>query len=176
MLSSSPAAPSTTGTHLSDNVKTFGSIEADGTNPDAVTRRTSTLANVTSPSAPLKKLDVHALFQKQPNLNNGLSQGNGVSPPMNDRRQSQAYPSHFMPQMRPQGPGMQGPGPQGPPRSPISNSPQFTPQVQQGFRPPMQNGQQVRPIRPMQSQYPMHPGQMYPMGYPQQLPGYFVRT
>lgn len=165
LLSSSPVAPSMTGTHLADNVKAFGSIDADATtDPNAVkaTRRASAL----SPNqAPRRPLDVHALFGKpQP-------------APMQPSLSSNGSYDHFRP-----------PQPNGTPRSPVGpGMPSYNGQViQQGFRPGMMpNGQAPRPNMqqgipqmpqgmPRMMSYGLHPPQgQYMMGYPQQ---YYVSS
>jgi translation initiation factor 4G len=156
LLSSSPAAPSLTGSHLADTVKSFGSIQADSaTDTDAVKASRPNM----SPSAPPKQLDVHALFGAKKPVNGMPSQG-GYTP----------YPQNPGQHMRPPGPGQS--------RSPVLGNPQFAPQMQQGFRP---QPQPVRPMQPMQrpvqgmGQYGMHPGpqsQFPMMGYPGQ--NYYV--
>ncbi|KAK4690002.1 GPI-anchor transamidase subunit U, partial [Tremellales sp. Uapishka_1] len=188
MLSSSPAAPHITGTHLDDNVKSFGSVEAEADANAAnlvKARRTSTL-NVSSPAAgPAKKLDVHALFGAKP-------QAQAVPP--TDRRQSvgQSFQPSGLPNssshpfqplngnLRPPPTGMSQP------RSPVMGQPQYSgqPQPQPGFRPQMAQPQRSNAqMPPMQQrmgqgmgQYGMHPGQQGP-GYPmmgyQPQPGYY---
>ncbi|WWD17169.1 hypothetical protein CI109_101607 [Kwoniella shandongensis] len=186
MLSSSPAAPSTTGGHLADSVKTFGSIDADASSdPNAVkTRRISSLApsSATSPVAgapPAKKLDMHSLFAGKPHPT-----PSAASPAMSPPQQAAGAPPHIRRQSMGQS-GFQGPNglPNSPyagnphlrppvnglpnqPRSPVLNQSigpgQFNasvpPQVQQGFRPP-QGG-----IPPQQS--PVRPNGVPPQGIP----------
>ncbi|ORY32813.1 hypothetical protein BCR39DRAFT_521719 [Naematelia encephala] len=171
-----------TGTHLADSVKAFGSIDADATtDPNAVkaNRRTGPMSPpmpAQSPSAaPKKPLDLHSLFGAKPVNGN-------APPPVHDRRQSIGQGSNGMPYPMP---GMNAhlrpPAPNGmpnQPRSPVLGN--QMPQIQQGFRPPMTNGQQVRPMpqgmmgqpRPNMmmgpSAYGMHPsaGPYQMMGYP----------
>jgi len=115
LLSSSPAAPSTTGAHLADTVKAFGSIDADAsTDPSAVkaARRTSTLVSLVMTSPPVpgvvppkQQLDMHALFGAKPQPNGTssvMSPPSAVQSPMSsasvshDRRQSMNQgPSSF---------------------------------------------------------------------------------
>ncbi|KAK8864522.1 hypothetical protein IAR55_001772 [Kwoniella newhampshirensis] len=177
MLSSSPAAPSTTGGHLADSVKSFGSIDADASSdPNAVkTRRLSSLApsSATSPVAgapAAKKLDMHSLFAGKPH-----PASTAATPAMSPPQQPAGAPAHIRRQSMGQS-GFQGPNglPNSPyaghphlrppvsglpnqPRSPVVNQSmgpgQFNasapPQVQQGFRPP-QGGipPQQSPVRP----------------------------
>jgi translation initiation factor 4G len=102
LLSSSPAAPSMTGAHLADTVKSFGSIQADTmTETLAVKARkvSATGTPVVSPPASSKQLDMHALFNGgKPKTANGtppvmspppLGQSPMAGPPMHDRRMSQ---------------------------------------------------------------------------------------
>lgn len=157
LLSSSPAAPSITGTHLADNVKAFGSIEADPS-----TEATARRAN------PAAKLDAHALFGAKP-------KPNGTIPgPSHERRQSMTgYTNGFPPtnpsHLRP--PTQQ---PRSPMTAPMSNPlgpGQYPPQVQQGFRP----NQMPLPYRPNGGPAPnmymnrgMPSAQPPYMGYPNQ--------
>ena len=197
LLSSSPAAPSLTGAHLSDNVKSFGSIDADSsTDTSAVkaSRRSSTLSPpLTSPppNAGQKLLDMHALFGAKPKPN-GTPAPN-VSPamasvsPIHERRlsnsgfQSPNGSAHLRP-----------PHPNVPGQSRSSVSGQIGPnayvngpipaQMSQGFRPP-----QMRPgplqvyqpgVRPHLQQQAYQPGTGMPtMGHsgpqgPYQMMGY----
>lgn len=148
LLSSSPAAPSITGTHLSDTVKSFGTIEADA----------STDPNARRPAG-AKTLDAHALFGAKP-------KSNGAA---HDRRQSIGSfqgPNGINHLRPPQG----GPGQ---PRSPVLGQPPFNPQ----FRPAMPGPQGfVRPNPQMNmprnmGNYGMPQGPYPGMGYPNQ---YFV--
>ncbi|WWC89214.1 uncharacterized protein L201_004132 [Kwoniella dendrophila CBS 6074] len=133
MLSSSPAAPSTTGSHLSDAVKSFGSIEADASNDaNAVkTKRMSSLgaSSSTSPVAggaalPKKNLDLHSLFagkpHGQPSAPPSMSspQPQNAVPPAHDRRQSMGQSQS----------GFQ-PGPNGLSSSPYTGQPHLRPPV-----------------------------------------------
>lgn len=109
LLSSSPAAPSTTGGHLADAVKSFGSIDAEttatGSSMIRPPRRTSggsatqpaaTAAATSGPGASRKKLDVHSLFAGKPQQQQQAGAGSSMSPPpqqsgspaAHDRRQS----------------------------------------------------------------------------------------
>lgn len=135
MLSSSPAAPSITGTHLAGTVQSFGSIEADSTGPDSVTARRA------SNNAGVGKLDAHALFGAKPKQN-------GTSPgPSHERRPSMtgyqnangypSNPSHLRPPTQ---------GQQRPLTTPLASGP-YGPQVQQGFRPNQMGGAPL-PYRP----------------------------
>jgi translation initiation factor 4G len=192
LLSSSPAAPSTTGAHLADTVKSFGSIEADAsTDPNAVkapSRRTSTLNSAaTSPSAPPKKLDMHSLFTSKPPAAPVASPS-----PAADRRQSigqQQFngPPNSAPHpygMMPTQPHLRAPPGAvmpGQPRSPVLAQAmppnQFGiqgPQIQQGFRPqqpgmPQQNATQQGMVRPNGIQPGIRPNLMPqpPYGMPQ---------
>lgn len=219
MLSSSPAAPSITGTHLADAVKSFGSVEADsstsGSNMVKPARRASALTSNGSPvestATPAKKtLDVHSLFTNKPSASEAPAPSADRRPPTQSFQTPSGLPGSnqgmpgnnpYQPQMIPGQPNLRPPPPGGmlgsSPRSPIlgNNLPpsQFSaPQIQQGFRPMMNNPGQVRPNGPggpMQgqrqgmmmgqgvSQYGMHPGQQggpgYPMGYAGQ-PNYYV--
>lgn len=175
-LSSSPAAPSTTGGHLADAVKSFGSIDADGnSDPDVVkTRRTSSLSNPIGPVQE-KKLSVHSLFTSKAPAQVPL--GSSPSRPAMSPPQLHQQP---IPHIRRQSMGQGGPGFQGQmpvgspsftsgppmrppivmpnqPRSPVANpniphgqySPMPPLHVQQGFRPPQQGmGAQQPPVRP----------------------------
>ncbi|WVQ72365.1 hypothetical protein IAR50_001917 [Cryptococcus sp. DSM 104548] len=195
-LSSSPAAPSMTGGHLSDAVKSFGSIDAADKQggPDAIgSRRSSMLSNAAAGPSQGKKLSVHALFsskapqphttpQPQPVMS-PPQQHNPPAPIHHNRRQSFGHNGgafqqpmagspnqHFVgsPHMRP--PGAH-------PRSPVLNhnvpfNPSAPQQIQHGFRAPQQP-----PIRPNNmprggpGQYGMHSGPQGPsypmMGFPQ---------
>ncbi|ODN94166.1 hypothetical protein L198_05017 [Cryptococcus wingfieldii CBS 7118] len=195
-LSSSPAAPSMTGGHLSDAVRSFGSIDAadkqDG--PDAISsRRSSVLGNAAAGPSQGKKLGIHALFSsKAPQPHTAPQPQPVMSPPQHhhppapihhNRRQSFGHNGgafqqpmagspnqHFVgsPHMRP--PGAH-------PRSPVPNhnmpfNPSAPQQIQHGFRPPQQP--QIRPNnmpRGGPGQYGMHSGPQglpYPiMGFPQ---------
>ena len=103
LLSSSPAAPSLTGAHLAGTVKSFGSIDADGsTNSSAVNaaRRASGLTppvnggeTVTSPPTQHKQPNLHSLFAgKAPNPNAAASvPGKSPSPlPLQPSTQNQS--------------------------------------------------------------------------------------
>ncbi|WRT66489.1 uncharacterized protein IL334_003448 [Kwoniella shivajii] len=134
MLSSSPAAPSTTGAHLSDAVKSFGSIDAEASNdPNAVkTKRMSSLGPSSSIStvaggsagagtAPKKNLDLHSLFAGKAQAQAQSPAPSAMSPPLHapippahDRRQSMGQ-SGFQP------------GPNGLPNSPYAGSPHLRP-------------------------------------------------
>nr|ODN97506.1 translation initiation factor 4G [Cryptococcus depauperatus CBS 7855] len=153
ILSSSPAAPSTTGGHLADSVKSFGTIDADGnTDPSVVkTRKPSTL-NPSAPSSDKQQLNVHSLFtSRSPQNPSSLAS-------MSPHQMSQHPVSHIRRQSLGQSnPNFQGQVPIGSPNSsavpphlrPSSGMPgqsrppnlnmphgQFIPQhVQQGFRP-----------------------------------------
>ncbi|WVW84052.1 hypothetical protein I302_106080 [Kwoniella bestiolae CBS 10118] len=131
MLSSSPAAPSTTGSHLSDAVKSFGSIDADASNDsNAVkTKRMSSLgaSSATSPVPgpgavpPKKNLDLHSLFAGKPHPQSPAPstmspQPQQAVPPTHDRRQSMGQ-SGFQP------------GPNGLPGSPYTGAPHLRPPV-----------------------------------------------
>ena len=138
LLSSSPAAPSTTGAHLgNDTVKSFGSIEAD----------------TSDAHRPAKVLDAHSLFGAKPKPTGAP----------NDRRQSVGSfqgPNGINHLRPPQGaPGQ----PRSPPQPPY-NPQQFRPQMpSQGFVRP--NPQMNMPRN--MGNYPMpqpYPG----MGYPNQ--------
>ena len=142
LLSSSPAAPSVTRKHLADNVKSFGTIEADGTDPNSVkppSRRTSGLNTPMSPPMQQKKsFDMHAGFK---------SQAPQQAPLQHQLQQQQPPMQPGMPFYRP-----------APNRSPnMGNAaPPYT-----NYRPQMPQ-QQVRPGMP-----PARP-QFVPQGYPQQ--------
>ncbi|KAK6909957.1 hypothetical protein I203_103983 [Kwoniella mangroviensis CBS 8507] len=131
MLSSSPAAPSTTGAHLSDAVKSFGSIDADASNDSAAvkTKRMSSLGPQSSASPPpttgavppKKNLDLHSLFagkphQQAPAPSTLSPQQQPAVPPTHDRRQSMSQ-SGFQP------------GPNGLPNSPYTGTPHLRPPV-----------------------------------------------
>ncbi|OWZ62346.1 hypothetical protein AYX15_05480, partial [Cryptococcus neoformans] len=118
-LSSSPAAPSTTGGHLADAVKSFGSIDADGnSDPDVVkTRRTSSLSNPIGPVQE-KKLSVHSLFTSKAPAQVPL--GSSPSRPAMSPPQLHQQP---IPHIRRQSMGQGGPGFQG--QLPVG-SPSFT--------------------------------------------------
>ncbi|WWC70114.1 uncharacterized protein I206_104061 [Kwoniella pini CBS 10737] len=189
MLSSSPAAPSTTGGHLSDAVKSFGSIDAEASNdPNAVkTRRMSSLGPSASTSPvpgaapPKKNPDLHSLFAGKPHssqqsITSAMSpQPQNALPPSHDRRQSMGQsgyqpgsnglpnsPYTGTPHLRPPGGGL--PNQQ---RSPVLNqaippnqyNPSAPAHVQQGFRPPQQGG-----MPPQQS--PVRPNGVGPQGIP----------
>ncbi|OCF38389.1 translation initiation factor 4G [Kwoniella heveanensis CBS 569] len=160
MLSSSPAAPSTTGAHLSDAVKSFGSLAADASSEsDAVkTKRQSSSvpSTATSPvpgSGPSKPLDMHALFAGKPKpaqspVPSSISppvQG-GPVPPAHDRRQSMGQ-SGFQP------------GPNGLSQSPYTGAPHLRPPV---------SGLPNQPRSPNLAQN-MVPGQFTPSGVPTQV-------
>ncbi|EKD00153.1 eukaryotic initiation factor 4F subunit [Trichosporon asahii var. asahii CBS 8904] len=183
LLSSSPAAPSTTGGHLADAVKSFGSIDAEttatGSSMIRPPRRTSGSTPADAPAA-RKKLDVHSLFAGKPQQ---AGSGSSMSPPpqqgspaAHDRRQSlgqSSFPSNGMPyQQMPGQPHLRPPqGMQGQPRSPVmGGQPQFNPQ--QSFRVPQNQQQAVRPGNgPMGVPRPMM-GQQMPYGMPyNQSPG-----
>ena len=191
LLSSSPAAPSVTGAHLADAVKTFGSIDANSsTDPNAV-KGARRVTNVTINGG--KPLDAHALFAAQRRPNGPPAPGQ-VGSPLHERGQSLSgyQPSNGLspnshPLLRPPQSGVVP----GQPRSPVLTPPGAGPynpgpQMQQGFRPPQQNSAGfVRPNGPPPSMQPgmprgmgaygMHPGPQGPypgMGYQQQ--GYYV--
>ena len=155
LLSSSPAAPSVTGQHLADNVKSFGTIEADGTDPNSVkppSRRTSGLNTPLSPPMQQKKsFDMHAGFKPQQ-----------AQPQPQQLPQQPQQQQGQMPYFRP------------PVRSPnMGNA--VPPYAVNNFRPPMPQ-QQQQPVRP--SNMPARP-QYVPQGYPQQQymytqQGYYV--
>lgn len=151
-----------TGTHLADTVKSFGSLDADPSTDPAVRR--------TNPAA---KLDAHALFGAKPKPNGSVP---GAS---HERRQSMTgytngfppHPSHLRPptQQQPRSPMAAAmPNPLGPG--------QFSPQVQQGFRPnqiPMAYRPNGGPAPSMYMNRGM-PGSQPPyMGYPNQ---YYVSS
>ncbi|KAL7421895.1 hypothetical protein Q5752_003667 [Cryptotrichosporon argae] len=162
LLSSSPAAPSITGTHLEDSVKSFGSIDASNeSNPNIVRppRRVSGPGSAAGPAngapsaaaspaaPPAKKLDVHSLFGGKPQAqHNGPVAGISPppphipgQPPTHDRRQSMN----------------QGPYPvNGLPASSPHPYQQMSMPGQPGFRPPQGMPNQPRP----------------PAGYPGQVP------
>ncbi|GMK55230.1 hypothetical protein CspeluHIS016_0202860 [Cutaneotrichosporon spelunceum] len=192
LLSSSPAAPSTTGGHLADAVKSFGSLDAEtnaaGASMIRPPRRTSGGANPAT-STQKKLLDPHSFFSGKPQ--HGSTPGTPMSPSqvpaggLQDRRQSggpfsgangmppyQQIPGMAAPHLRPM-PGM--PGGQ---RSPVMGGapqPQFPPQQagQPGYRPSqpqMAGNPAVRPNGPIMARPPM--GQPY--GMPPGAPGYMV--
>ena len=177
-LSSSPAAPSATGAHLSGSVKSFGSIAADGPT-DGPGGHPPSSSEAPSP-ANAKQLDMHALFGARPRPN-GTAQtvksppsvqsslNSPFTPP--DRRQSLAGSSpsvNGVPQAVPQSYQMAGmPSQSGHLRPPSTGVPtharsptlgQSIPvqgnvptQFQPGFRPPNQmtaNGFHQAQIRP----------------------------
>ena len=182
-LSSSPAAPSMTGTHLADNVKSFGSIDADAaTDSNAVKAR----------AGGEKQFDMHASFRPKQAVppagnvhNRRQSNSGGFQPGVN------GVPTN--PHLRP--PPQQGGNP-GQPRSPVLGQAgvgQFAPgqpQIQQGFRSPqgapgapqfVRNGAGVQPGMPGGMQrgmgmnpYGMHPGPQgqYPVMNPYPNPAY----
>jgi translation initiation factor 4G len=195
LLSSSPAAPAATGSHLADAVKSFGSIDAETTATGASMirppRRTSGGANPTAPSGlPQKKLDVHSLFAGKPQSANSASaapmspsqQPTQVGSPIQDRRQSigQNYAgANGLPATAPhpygqsaagQPPHLRPPQSQGQPRSPVmgvAQQQQFAGQVPQGqpFRVPQQPQMQGSPA-------PVRPGGASgPMGVPRPMMG-----
>ncbi|WVR06939.1 hypothetical protein IAU60_003975 [Kwoniella sp. DSM 27419] len=191
MLSSSPAAPSTTGAHLADAVKSFGSLAADASSdPDAVkTRRQSSLgpSAATSPipgAGPSKPLDMHALFAGKPKQ--GPSPGpSGISPPQggpvppaHDRRQSMGQ---GQPGFQPGPNGMGGNSPYAGPahlRPPVGGMPNQarSPNLGQGMVPgqfnptgvPTQVQQGFRPPQGgmPQQQAPIRPNGVGPQGMP----------
>jgi translation initiation factor 4G len=135
LLSSSPAAPSVTGQHLADNVKSFGTIEADGTDPNSVkppSRRTSGLNTPMSPPMQQKKsFDMHAGFKSQQPLQQQVpmqQQPPQFRPPVRSPNMGNAVPPY--PNFRPQMPQQQvRPNMQQPPRPPY---------VPQGYPPQQQ--------------------------------------
>ncbi|BEI85507.1 hypothetical protein CcaverHIS002_0509080 [Cutaneotrichosporon cavernicola] len=198
LLSSSPAAPSTTGGHLADAVKSFGSLDAEtnaaGASMIRPPRRTSGGANPAVPTQK-KQLDphnIHSFFVGKPQ--HGSTPGAPMSPSqmpaggLPDRRQSGGQfpgangmpPYQQMPGMptpphlRPM-PGMPGGGQ----RSPVMGGapqPQFPPQQvgQPGYRPSqpqMAGNPAVRPNGPIMSRPPM--GQV-PYGMPPGAPGFMM--
>ncbi|ORX35774.1 hypothetical protein BD324DRAFT_581987 [Kockovaella imperatae] len=87
LLSSSPAAPFTTGSHLAGNVKSFGSIDADGqTDSNAVkaNRRVSGPGAGPVEASATKQPDLHSLFASKPKTagsNPNSSMGKTPPPP-----------------------------------------------------------------------------------------------
>lgn len=194
LLSSSPAAPSVVGAHLSDAVKTFGTLDANSSMDPAAVK--APRRSVNGPVNGGKPLDAHALFGAKPRTNGSSTPPQGL-PPTHDRRQSlsgfqptngtspNTHPAHLRPPQAGPLPGQQ-------PRSPVLSTPNQgvypnAPQMQQGFRPPQHMASPAGYARPngpptvvqpgMQRNmgmgtYGMHPGQSpYPvMGYPQ---GYY---
>lgn len=187
LLSSSPAAPSTTGGHLADAVKSFGSIDAESSaTAGASMIRPPRRSSGSNPAgsggaAPQKKLDVHSLFAGKPQQSNAAPSGTPMSPsssqglgqagsPANDRRQSvgplpgiNGMPGgpHQYQQMQgvPNQPHLRPPqGVPGQPRSPVMGG------AQQPFAPGQMPPQQYRAQQPqMQNQQPVRPGSG-PMG------------
>lgn len=160
LLSSSPAAPSTTGSHLADAVKSFGSLDAETTAAGASMirppRRTSGGANPATPTTK-KQLDphnVHSFFVGKPQPPSGSAPGTPMSPsqvpagsPSQDRRQSGGpYPgaNGMPPYQQMQSMAAQShlrpiPGMPGGQRSPVmGGAPQ--PQFSAGQIPPQQPG------------------------------------
>lgn len=169
MLSSSPAAPSTTGAHLSDAVKSFGSIDAETNAATGVSmirppRRTSG-GSVSGPTGPgAQKLDVHSLFAGKPQQQqpSGVATGTPMSPsasqiapqvgsPVHDRRQS----------------GGGFPGANGMPGGPHQYQQMPGMPNQPHLRPPQ--GLPTQPRSPVMGgggvQQPFTPGQMPPQQY-----------
>lgn len=174
LLSSSPAAPSVTGQHLADNVKSFGTIEADAnTDPNTVkhpSRRTSGVSTPMSPplaqggqiqglpstgGAPKKEFNMHAGFGRPQMPQHAQQQ---------QPQQQHQLPLQMQGQPIPQHPGQayQQFRPSGPVRSPQMNNAVPNYAGAAPFRPPQ--GMQQQPIRTNG----MAPRPYVPQGYPPQ--------
>ncbi|KLT45414.1 hypothetical protein CC85DRAFT_282480 [Cutaneotrichosporon oleaginosum] len=196
LLSSSPAAPSTTGGHLADAVKSFGSLDAETTAAGASMIRPPRRTSGGNPATPTQKkqLDphnIHSFFVGKPQ--HSSNPGTPLSPSQvpasgpQDRRQSGgSFPGpNGMPPYQ-QMPGMPNqphlrsmPGMPGGQRSPVMGGapqPQYASQQvgQPGYRPSqpqMAGNPAVRPNGPMMGRPPM--GQV-PYGLPPGTSGYMM--
>lgn len=160
LLSSSPAAPSLIGGHLSNSVQSFGSLPADTSSAPAPSKRNNMTTTPAQPAAK-KPLDPHMFFTKK-------------STPATQSQQSQSSQSSQQPQQP--HPSQQAQQPQ----HPQSTQSHIT------SPPPSMNGHPMAPnhgqFRPSSSQSMMQQGQQMrqngapfvprPMGMGQGMPQY----
>jgi len=174
LLSSSPAAPSLIGGHLSNSVQSFGSLPADTSSATPNQDPRKPTMTTATPQAPAKKpLDPHSFFMAKPKAA-AATQSQQSQQPQAQQSQSQQPQSqqshqgqHPQSHMSSPPPTMNG-HPMGQPQG------QFRPSSSQSM---MQQGQmrpngapygQQRPMgmNPGMPHYQQHPGAPYNMGYP----------
>lgn len=191
LLSSSPAVPSLTGSHLADNVKSFGSIDADGSSDPSAVKGASRASAAASPlpagsPAPKKELNLHSLFGAKPQQNgitpsmassvHSPNQANVATSTTAARRQSMSQngpsgvpPAAYPYQNYPGQPHLRPPQGNGLPASRSPMSPHAMAQPQFGNQMPVHLQQGFRP--PQGQQMQQGAPQVRPNGIPQGMMG-----